>query len=83
MVLNIAIKGLVGIFVTYIAFFITSPIVYTLRYESGMFDNVDGTLLAATDLIYSNWLLMPFLIAGLIIFWWYSAANRKRQEEFA
>lgn len=66
--------------VTFLVIFAMSPIVYTIWYGNLRAMN-SGTLLAAGDTFFSNFLILSFVVPGLIIMWGLVVAVRKRVEE--
>ena len=66
--------------ITFLTIFAMSPIVYSIWYGSLRSMN-SGTLLAAGDTFFSNFLILSFLVPGLIILWGFVVAVRKRVAE--
>ena len=66
--------------VTFAVIFAMSPIIYSIWYSNLRAMN-SGTLQAAGDTFFSNFLILSFIIPGLIIVWGFVVAVRKRVAE--
>lgn len=66
--------------ITFLTIFAMSPIVYSIWYGNLRSMNA-GTLQAAGDTFFSNFLILSFVVPGLIILWGFVVAVRKRVEE--
>lgn len=66
--------------ITFLVIFAMSPIVYSIWYGNLRAMN-SGTLQAAGDTFFSNFLILSFVVPGLIILWGFVVAVRKRVEE--
>ena len=66
--------------ITFLVIFAMSPIIYTIWYDN-LREMNSGTLRDAGDTFFSNWLILAFVVPGLIIMWGFVVAVRKRVEE--
>lgn len=73
-------RFVVAAVVTFAVIFAMSPVIYTIWYGN-LRDYNSGTLQAAGDTFFSNFLILSFLVPGLIIIWGFVSALRKRVEE--
>lgn len=73
-------RFVVAAVVTFAVIFTMSPIVYSIWYSNLRAMN-SGSLRAAGDTFFSNFMILSFLIPGLIILWGFVVAVRKRVAE--
>ena len=66
--------------ITFLVIFAMSPVVYSIWYDNLRSMN-SGTLRAAGDTFFSNYLILSFIVPGLIIVWGFVVAVRKRVAE--
>lgn len=66
--------------VTFAVIFVMSPVLYSIWFDY-LRDFNTGSLRDSGDTFFSNYLIMAFLIPGLIIVWGFVSAIRKRVEE--
>ena len=73
-------RFIVAAVVTFAVIFAISPVVYNIWYDNLRPMN-SGTLQAAGDTFFSNYMILAFVVPGLIIVWGFVVAVRKRVEE--
>ena len=66
--------------ITFLVIFAMSPVVYSIWFDNLRAMN-SGTLRDAGDTFFSNYLILSFLVPGLIILWGFVVAVRKRVAE--
>jgi len=83
MAVNIIIRTLVAVFALGIVFIIFMPIIYTLAFETEVWDTMPTEVLANRDNLYSVFLLIPVFGIGGIVLWAYMASTRNQQNEYS
>ena len=73
-------RFIVAAVITFAVIFAASPIVYSIWYDN-LRDMNTGTLRDAGDTFFSNYMILSFVVPGLIIVWGFVVAVRKRVEE--
>ena len=83
MAVNIIIRTMVAFFALGIVFIIFMPIIYTLAFDTEIWDGMPTDVLANRDNLYSVFLLIPIFGIGGIVLWAYMAATRNQQNEYS
>ncbi len=73
-------RFIVAAVVTFAVIFAISPVVYSIWYDN-LREMNSGTLQEAGDTFFSNYMILAFVVPGLIIVWGFVVAVRKRVEE--
>lgn len=73
-------RFIVAAVVTFAVIFAISPVVYSIWYDN-LREMNSGTLRDAGDTFFSNYMILAFIVPGLIIVWGFVVAVRKRVEE--
>ena len=66
--------------ITFAVIFAMTPVVYSIWYDN-LREMNSGTLQEAGDTFFSNYMVLAFVVPGLIIVWGFVVAVRKRVEE--
>ncbi len=83
MAVNIIIRTMVAFFALGIVFIIFMPIIYTLAFDTDIWDTMPTEVLANRDNLYSVFLLIPIFGIGGIVLWAYMASTRNQQNEYS
>tara|TARA_Y100001936_G_scaffold225688_1_gene244385 strand:+ start:567 stop:818 length:252 start_codon:yes stop_codon:yes gene_type:complete len=83
MAINVIIRTMVAFFALGIVFIIFMPIIYTLAFDTEIWDGMPTDVLANRDNLYSVFLLIPIFGIGGIVLWAYMAATRNQQNEYS
>ena len=73
-------RFVVAAVITFAVIFACSPIIYSILYDN-LREMNSGTLRDAGDTFFSNYMILAFVVPGLIIVWGFVVAVRKRVEE--
>lgn len=77
MALVTIVKFIFGFFFANVFFILLTPLVRITRYDTGQWNNVPTSVLVFGDNVYSLWLLMDLIIAGILILTVYKEAERR------
>lgn len=64
------------------AIYVTTPIMYTLKEDTALWNNTPAEGLAIRDNVYSVFVVLPFPLLGLVFLWGYMRSTRRQPDEF-
>lgn len=81
MALFTLIKYVLGFFVGFMVFIVSGPVLYLLRYQNDMWDNMPVSMQAWGDQEYGIWILFIVIIAAVLVIAGINEANKNRNLE--
>lgn len=81
MVLFTLIKYVLGFFVGFMIFIVSGPVMYMMRYQNDMWDDMPVFMQAFGDQQYGIWVLFIVIIAAVLVIAGISEANKNRALE--